>query len=90
MPFLAAKRDQVVSFLGGGNGFSLGNRVSIPGRLNSTPAGVLEIGHVLSNWFRSAWAPSRAVDARSLSRVEGLESKRGLGSEARRRPRSNV
>ena len=34
--------------------FSRGSRVSIAGRLKSTPFGVDAIGHVPSSWFSSA------------------------------------
>jgi hypothetical protein len=70
--------------------FSRGNLVSIPGNESNTPAGVDTIGQVLSNWFRSACAPSRAVAARSASRFSELLSWSGLGSKAQRRPRSKV
>lgn len=70
--------------------FSLGNRVSIAGSESNTPPGVSVIGHVLNSWFSSAWAPSRAVAARSLSRLLGVERESGFGSAARRRPRSKV
>jgi hypothetical protein len=68
--------------------FSRGNRVSMLGRLKSTPFGVDAIGHVLRSWLSRAWAPSRAVAARSASRVVGV--RRGFGSQARRSPRSKV
>lgn len=58
------------------------------GRERRTPEGVEDMGHVLRSWFRSAWAPSRAVDDRSSSRLPWR--RRGLGSFARSRPRSKV
>lgn len=70
--------------------FSLGKRVSIPGKLSRTPLGVLAIGQVESNWFNRACAPSRAVAASSSSRFSRVERINGFGSEARRRPRSKV
>lgn len=48
------------------------------------------MGQVLNNWFKSACAPSRAVAARSASRFAVLLKSRGLGSSARRSPRSKV
>lgn len=123
MPFLRAKRSQVVSAFGGGRGcarwrilastlivegknyvgigvgwgyggvdrrvtFSRGNGVLMEGRESRTPEGVEVMGQVLRSWFRSAWAPSRAVDERSSSRLPWR--RRGFGSFARRRPRSKV
>ncbi len=57
------------------------------GRVRSTPADVDVMAQVVRSWFRSAWAPSRAVEERSVS--VGLEE-RGLGSVQRRLPRSKV
>lgn len=70
--------------------FSRGSEVEISGRERRTPLGVEVMGQVDSNWFRSACAPSRAVAARSFSRLSLVVRTRGLGSDARRRPRSNV
>lgn len=68
--------------------FSRGMGVLMGGRESRTPEGVDEIGHVLSNWFKSAWAPSRAVAERSSSKLPC--SWRGLGSFASRSPKSKV
>jgi hypothetical protein len=56
--------------MGVGNGlrtFSRGNGVLMGGRERRTPEGVDAMGHVLRSWFKSAWAPSRAVAERSSS-----------------------
>ena len=54
----------------------------------STPAEGEEVmGQVVSSWFMSAWAVSRAVEAMRASEGEGG---RGLLSLQRRLPRSNV
>lgn len=68
--------------------FSLGNGVDGAGSESRTPLGVDVIGQVLRSWFKSACAPSRAVAARSSSRLSFNSS--GLGSFARSSPRSNV
>ena len=58
------------------------------GRFMSTPAEGEEVmGQVVSSWFMSAWAVSRAVEAMRASEGEGG---RGLLSLQRRLPRSNV
>lgn len=58
------------------------------GRAIRTPVEGEEVmGQVVSNWFMSAWAVSRAVEAMRASEGEGG---RGLLSLQRRFPRSNV
>lgn len=61
------------------------------GRERVRPEGVDVMGRVERSSFRRDWAPSRAVDLRTSSGSERLEvGDRGLGSMARRWPRSKV
>lgn len=57
--------------------------------MRSTPAEVEAMGQVVRSWLIRTWAPSRAREASEDSRLSRSRFK-GLGSEARRRPRSNV
>jgi len=68
--------------------FSRGKGVLMGGSESRTPEVVDVMGHVLRSWFRSAWAPSRAVAERSSSKLPCR--RRGFGSFARSRPRSKV
>lgn len=61
------------------------------GRERRTPCGVDEMLQVERSWLIRTWAPSRAIEVRAGSRADGAEGREaGLGSLARRRPRSNV
>ena len=87
MPFFAANCSHFVGVFSVGTGFSRGSGVLGVGRCKSTPSEVDFISQVERSWFTSAWAASRAVAWRVAS--SGFDGS-GLGSFARRLPRSKV
>lgn len=94
IPFFRANSSHFVGGLGVGRGLKRGSLVSAGGKVRRTPSCVLDvIGQVVSNWFRSDCAPSRAVLCRAALTAALLVEAgriRGFGSCARRWPRSKV